>query len=49
MKGQMQSMGFGYDWDREVTTCTPTTTSGTSGCSAASHEAGGSSSAATPR
>jgi len=23
MKGQMQSMGFGYDWDREVTTCTP--------------------------
>ena len=23
MKGQMKSMGFGYDWDREVTTCTP--------------------------
>ncbi|QLG29096.1 leucine--tRNA ligase [Halorarum halophilum] len=23
MKGQMESMGFGYDWDREVTTCTP--------------------------
>ncbi|WP_254838937.1 leucine--tRNA ligase [Natronomonas marina] len=23
MKGQMQSMGFGYDWDREVTTCRP--------------------------
>ncbi|MFB6071977.1 MAG: leucine--tRNA ligase [Halobacterium sp.] len=23
MKSQMQSMGFGYDWEREVTTCTP--------------------------
>jgi len=23
MKGQMESMGFGYDWDREVATCTP--------------------------
>ncbi|MDS0476382.1 leucine--tRNA ligase [Natrinema sp. 1APR25-10V2] len=23
MKGQMEAMGFGYDWDREVTTCTP--------------------------
>ncbi|MGM0448249.1 MAG: leucine--tRNA ligase [Methanobacteriota archaeon] len=23
MRGQMKSMGFGYDWDREVTTCTP--------------------------
>jgi len=23
MKGQMESMGFGYDWDREITTCTP--------------------------
>ncbi|WP_336035500.1 leucine--tRNA ligase [Halobacterium yunchengense] len=23
MKGQMESMGFGYDWEREVTTCTP--------------------------
>ncbi|WP_435127193.1 leucine--tRNA ligase [Halobaculum sp. D14] len=23
MRGQMESMGFGYDWDREVTTCTP--------------------------
>ncbi|MGZ0747854.1 leucine--tRNA ligase [Haloparvum sp. AD34] len=23
MKGQMESMGFGYDWDREVTTCEP--------------------------
>ncbi|WP_128905389.1 leucine--tRNA ligase [Halorubrum amylolyticum] len=23
MRGQMRSMGFGYDWDREVTTCTP--------------------------
>ena len=23
MKGQMRSMGFGYDWDREITTCTP--------------------------
>ncbi|GAB6879109.1 leucine--tRNA ligase [Halorubrum gandharaense] len=23
MKGQMKSMGFGYDWDREITTCTP--------------------------
>ena len=23
MKGQMQSMGFGYDWQREVTTCRP--------------------------
>ncbi|QLD85802.1 leucine--tRNA ligase [Natronomonas halophila] len=23
MRGQMESMGFGYDWDREVTTCKP--------------------------
>ena len=23
MKDQMRSMGFGYDWDREVTTCVP--------------------------
>ncbi|MFB6253638.1 MAG: leucine--tRNA ligase [Halobacteriaceae archaeon] len=23
MKEQMQAMGFGYDWDREVTTCQP--------------------------
>jgi leucyl-tRNA synthetase len=23
MRGQMLSMGFGYDWEREVTTCTP--------------------------
>ncbi|MFC7069792.1 leucine--tRNA ligase [Halobaculum lipolyticum] len=23
MRGQMESMGFGYDWDREVTTCEP--------------------------
>ncbi|MGM0604087.1 MAG: leucine--tRNA ligase [Halobacteriota archaeon] len=23
MRQQMESMGFGYDWEREVTTCTP--------------------------
>ncbi|WP_226004644.1 leucine--tRNA ligase [Natrinema salinisoli] len=23
MTGQMEAMGFGYDWDREITTCTP--------------------------
>ncbi|WP_312910752.1 leucine--tRNA ligase [Natronosalvus caseinilyticus] len=23
MRGQMESMGFGYDWDRELATCTP--------------------------
>ncbi len=23
MKRQMESMGFGYDWEREITTCTP--------------------------
>jgi leucyl-tRNA synthetase len=23
MKGQMESMGFGYDWERESATCTP--------------------------
>ena len=23
MRGQMESMGFGYDWEREVTTCRP--------------------------
>ncbi|QCJ47098.1 leucine--tRNA ligase [Haloprofundus sp. MHR1] len=23
MRGQMESMGFGYDWQREVTTCEP--------------------------
>jgi leucyl-tRNA synthetase len=33
MKGQMQAMGLAIDWSREVATCDPTTTSGTSGCS----------------
>ncbi|MEZ4565734.1 MAG: class I tRNA ligase family protein [Desulfobacterales bacterium] len=23
MKGQLKQLGFSYDWDREVTTCTP--------------------------
>jgi leucyl-tRNA synthetase len=32
MKQQMQAMGLAIDWSREVATCTPSTTSGTSGC-----------------
>jgi len=33
MKAQCRAMGWAIDWSREVTTCDPRTTSGTSGCS----------------
>ena len=32
MRDQLKALGFAYDWDR-VTTCKPTTTIGSSGCS----------------
>jgi len=36
MKTQMKRLGFAYDWSREVTTCLPSITAGTSGSSSSS-------------
>jgi leucyl-tRNA synthetase len=35
MKRSCSRSGFAIDWSREIATCDPTTTAGTSGCSCA--------------
>jgi leucyl-tRNA synthetase len=35
MKAAAEALGFAIDWERELATCPPSTTSGTSGCSCA--------------
>jgi leucyl-tRNA synthetase len=33
MRAQLKRLGFSYDWGRELATCRPNTTAGSSGCS----------------